>query len=280
MFLIDSETALYGVAGHPVRHSLSPRLHNAAFAKSRINAVYLAFDIEPNYFKALLRTAPSLGIKGLNVTIPHKEAAFKGVNYVPSALDRKIGAINTIVFRNGKSYGYNTDAPGLLEDLRSKLHISVSGARVLLVGAGGSARAAAFGLAQAGASEISVLNRTLKRSQRLASELSRSFPKTMLRALRSPVQAGEAKFDLVINATPCGMQNDAVAFDLSYLRCRPAVYDLVYTARRTPFQKKAASLGLKNANGLGMLVAQAAIAFGIWTGKTTGVRQAMQKALR
>ncbi|MBI4432821.1 MAG: shikimate dehydrogenase [Candidatus Omnitrophica bacterium] len=278
---MDSRTALYGVIGNPIRHSLSPKIHNAAFQKLSINAAYLAFQVDKEFLGLAFEAMRALQIKGLNITLPHKEDAINFVDEVPTDLDRCIGAINTVVNRDGRLLGYNTDVPGFLGALREELQFNPETKSILVLGAGGAARGVVFALAHAGADKIYIFNRTIERAHGLQGYLKTHFPETEVKILHSPEHAKDEKIHLLVNATSCGMRaEDPAAFDLQFLKKEAAVYDLVYSPTETLLLKKAREQGRRHANGLGMLAGQAAISFGLWTGQKEGVRQIMLEALR
>lgn len=278
---IDAKTHLYGIFGNPVGHSLSPLIHNAAFRHFGINAVYTGFPIEPDYLGIAFEGMRALGIRGVNVTIPFKEEALDFVDEVPEDIDRCIGAVNTVVNHNGRLTAYNTDGPGFLQALDDDLGFKPEGKSILLLGAGGAARGAAFALARSRAEKVWIYNRSQDRAEGLVSHAAGFFLETEFEAAHQVHQLKGEKIDLVVNATSAGMgKNEDVPFDLRLLEAKTSVYDLVYSPADTPFLKAARSLGLPCAGGLGMLVNQAAISFRIWTGKTDGVREVMRAALR
>ncbi|MBI3252946.1 MAG: shikimate dehydrogenase, partial [Candidatus Omnitrophica bacterium] len=196
-------------------------------------------------------------------------------------LDRSIGAINTVVNKSGKLFGYNTDVPGFLWALKDALGFNPETKTVLVLGAGGAARAAVFALARAGADKIFILNRTPERAEGLLAYLAPHFPETEMELLGSPEAAPGEKIDLVVNASACGMAaNDPAAFDLKNLKKETPVYDLVYSPAETKLLKAARERDWPRANGLGMLAAQAAISFHLWTGEKDAVRETMLETLK
>lgn len=278
---LNAQTELYGIFGNPVRHSLSPLIHNASFRRFRRNAVYLFFEIHPSLLESAFEAIRSLGIRGVNVTIPFKEAALNFLDEVPEDLDRCIGAINTVVHKNGKLVGYNTDSAGFLSALREELGISPRGKRALVLGAGGAARGVAFALAHAEADKILIHNRTHERARGLADRVASHFPHTEVLAVKRFENLASEKVDLVVNATSCGLhETDPSPMDLRLLTHTSGVFDLIYSSGQTPFLKQAGQLGLSCTNGLGMLVAQAALSFGLWTGLREGVKETMLDALK
>jgi shikimate dehydrogenase len=277
---IDATTELYGIMGHPVNHSLSPLLHNTAFKKFELNATYMAFDVAPEMLCLAFEAIRSLNIKGMNLTIPHKEEAMNFIDEIPEDVDRGIAALNTIVNKNGILYGYNTDAPGFLISLREELNFSADGKRIVILGAGGSARAALFALGRAGAETIWILNRSIDRAQGLKEYAEPFFPETEIEVISSSGQLLGETVHLVVNATPQGMKDENQSpLDLKEFN-KTKVYDLVYAPPETPLIKQAKSLGFPSANGLGMLANQAALSFELWTGKKDGVRELMKETIK
>ncbi|MEI8345269.1 MAG: shikimate dehydrogenase, partial [Candidatus Omnitrophota bacterium] len=213
---VTAATKVYGIFGNPVTHSLSPLLHNAAFAHFGIDAVYLGFEVLPEALPMAFEGLRSLKIQGVNVTVPFKEDAMQFVDEIPEDLDRSIGAINTVVNRQGHLFGHNTDRLGFLKALEETLGITPADKTVLLLGAGGAARAVAFALAGAHAKTIVIQNRTTERAEGLRDYLDKSFPKldfqTYAEYLDDPKRP---PLDLVVNATVCGMKSAPSApFDL------------------------------------------------------------------
>ena len=269
--LLSRRSQVFGVIGDPIAHSLSPLLHNTAFIARRIDAVYLPFLVKD--LRDFLKAIPELGIRGFSVTLPHKQNILKHLNDC-DALAADIGAVNTVlVRRNGSLYGCNTDYAGVLRSLERKLHLA--GSRVLILGAGGSARAAAFALARAGA-----VVGICARRESAASELARAVDGEVIprRALRSEY------FDAVLNATPIGMypQERVSPLQRRELHCR-IVMDLIYRPERTQFLKLAASMGVATVSGVEMFLAQGAAQWEIWMKRRApeaAMRRAVLAALR
>lgn len=282
MMTVNAKTELYGVVGNPVEHSLSPLIHNTAFKKLGLNAVYVAFPVDADSLGLALEAVRSLGVKGVNVTIPFKEEATHYVDEIPEDHDRAIGAVNTIVNREGMLYGYNTDGPGFLWAVAKELRFNPRQKQILVLGAGGAARGVAFSLAGAGVEKLWVYNRTRDRAEGLADYVGEHFPDIEVEAVHDAAELRGAPIHLVVNATAAGMNAaDPAPFDLSTLSKKPAaVYDLVYKPAETPLLKQAKKMGIAHAGGLGMLAAQAALSFELWTGKKDGVREAMLEALK
>jgi shikimate dehydrogenase len=249
-----------------VRHSLSPALHNAAFRALDLDWVYLAFPVPPGRVAEALGGVLALGIDGLNVTMPHKEAVARALGRLSPAA-AALQAVNTVVRRGGELWGENTDGAGFIDALRVDEGIDPAGRRCLVVGAGGAARAVVVALAEAGAGEIVVVNRTPARAEAAAA----------LGGERARVGAAEeaSDADLVVNATPLGMDvvteldaaRGALPVDAARLGPGQLVVDLVYHPPVTPLVAAARGRGAVAVNGVGMLVHQAAHAFRLWTGE-------------
>jgi shikimate dehydrogenase len=238
-------------------------MHNAAFRALGLDWVYLAFDVEPGEVGPALAGMGALGIEGLSVTIPHKEAATAAVDRL-SPLARAVGAVNAVVREpGGMLRGENTDGPGFLRALRDDEGFDPAGRRCLVVGAGGAARAVVKVLADAGATEVVVVNRTPERGEAVAA-LAGSCGRVGMAA-----EAGEA--DLVVNATPIGMTGTPLVAELPldpmHLGPGQLVVDLVPNPAITPLVEAARARGAVATGGLGMLVHQAALAFRLWTGE-------------
>ena len=267
---MDQYTELYGVLGYPVRHSLSPAMHNAAFQAMNINAVYLAF--ETGYLKGALEGMKALNIVGLSVTIPHKADIMPLLDEVDD-LALRIGAVNTVVNQNGRLIGYNTDARGALKALEEKT--TVTGQSCLVIGAGGAARAIGFMLGEKGA-EVTIVNRSPERGEALARDLNGLFVPLE--------QLGELRPRILIQTTPVGMfpETDRSPVPEQILRPDLVVMDIIYNPLETKLLRTAKARGCLIIDGLGMFVYQGSEQFRLWTGLEPPVeimRQAVQKAL-
>lgn len=264
-----SSRTLLGVCGWPVAHSRSPQMHNAALRAVGLHDWrYLRLPLPPELFEETVRALPAAGFRGVNVTIPHKEAALALADAATEAA-RAIGAANTLTFEEGRILAANTDAPGLLEALPAGR--SVSGARALVLGAGGSARAVVWALLEAGAADVAVWSRTPARARALAAALG-------ARAVDEPPEV----LDIVVNCTPVGLHERADPFKALRLKADSLgagslVVDLVYRAGGTPLLEAARTRGADVVDGLEILVAQGAASFQRWTGKAAP-RQAMREA--
>ena len=265
-------TAQYWILGFPVSHSLSPAMHNAAFAALDIDARYATHAVEPAKLPAAIDELRSLGIAGANVTVPHKEAVIALLDAVDPAA-RAIGAVNTIVRDGAKLRGYNTDAPGLCASLL-EAGVTLRGSRVVILGAGGAARAAIVGLGQAGAAEVVVAARRADRAQALAAELSAAAG-TLVRGVDMDAGLRQAlpTTTLLVQGTSATLISDpnaqalADSIPIELLPAAAVVIDLVYKPRVTTLMRRAHQRGLKTVDGLGMLLHQGAIAFEHWTSR-------------
>ncbi len=252
---IDAATRVYGVAGNPITHSLSPLMLNTAFHRETVNAVYLA--LQTTKLADLLTLVRELPLAGLSVTMPLKVEVMKHLENT-DPLSAQIGACNTIVRSNeGKLYGFNTDVGGIVRPLEKRL--SLAKAKILVLGAGGAARAAVFGLVNKGA-EVMILNRTPQTAQKLAREAK---AKTIRREL-----VAKTNFDVIVNATSVGMHGvkQQQILEPKELNAR-LVFDLVYNPVETPLLRMARQKGIAVVTGVEMFVQQGARQFEIWTGK-------------
>jgi 3-dehydroquinate dehydratase / shikimate dehydrogenase len=252
---VDVATRVYGVVGDPIAHSLSPAIMNAAFRRENVNAVYLALHAKT--LKDLLTCIREIPIHGISVTMPYKESILAHLDNTDSHTT-KVGACNTIVrAQDGKLYGFNTDTAGIVRPLERRLN-TLEGARILVIGAGGAARAAVFGLKERG-SEVYIMNRSLPHAKKLAHQ---ARARIMKRA-----DLKKAAFDVIINATPVGMGNSReTPLHENEINAR-YVFDMVYDPVETRLMKLAKEKGVQVIPGIEMFVHQAARQFEIWTGK-------------
>ena len=252
---VDAATRVYGVVGDPITHSLSPTVMNAAFRRENVNAVFLALHAKT--LKDLLTCVREIPIHGISVTMPYKEAILSHLDNTDSHT-AKIGACNTVVrAQDGKLYGFNTDASGIIRPLERRLN-ALEGARILVIGAGGAARAAVFGLKERGA-EVYILNRSAAPARKLAHQ-------ARARIMKRP-ELKKFAFDVIINATPVGMGNTRETPLLEKEINARYVFDMVYDPAETRLLKLAQARGAQIIPGIEMFVHQAARQFEIWTGK-------------
>jgi len=290
---IDGATSVYGIIGDPVAHSLSPLMQNAAFAAKNIPAVYVAFHVASTGLAAAVAGLRSLGVKGANVTIPHKESVCPFLDAIDSSAEL-IGAVNTIVNTAGQLVGYNTDGLGLLRSLKADLNVTLNAtSEVIILGAGGAARAAVVALAQQGVRSITILNRSEHRAQALVARYSGVFPQVTFRALNfnsglPNTHGGVAgggfnddstsnckqltnflkKCHLIVNSTSIGLSGESFnVLPWEDVNKKAVVFDMIYAAQPTPLVSAATTAGFFACDGLGMLAAQGEAAFELWTGQ-------------
>jgi len=259
-----------GIFGWPVAHSKSPQMHEAAARALEIELRYERFEVPPEDLTEAVLSRHEAGIDGYNLTVPHKEAIIALIDEVaPTA--RAIGAVNTVVRTEGRYVGHNTDAPGFVRSLE-EAGVQIGGARVVVLGAGGAARAAVVGLANAGAEEIRVLSRRLEQSEALSESLTAEVACPL-----KPAPLGEASrafrtSTLLVQATSAtldanpGALEFAASLPIDVLPSDTAVVDMVYEPLKTSVLARAEERGLTVVDGLGMLLHQGAIAFEMWTG--------------
>ena len=268
-------TLLAGIFGYPIRHSISPAMHNAAFSHLNVDAVYEAWETSPEELDAGVAALRNETYLGANVTVPHKQAVMKHLDEIDD-LAARIGAVNTIVNRNSRLVGSNTDALGFINSLRSEAEVSPAGLEVVLIGAGGAARAAAYALAEEQASALTIANRTVERAESLADEINRTGVETTAFSIASRefLSACE-RADLIVNSTSVGMLHGPAEGEspipAGVISPKCVVYDMVYNPPDTPLLVDAGRAGAKCVGGLPMLVYQGAAAWTLWTGREAPV---------
>jgi len=254
-------TRIFGVIGSPIDHSLSPVMHTAALRALHLDALYAPFKVPKRFIRPMLRGLVLAGVEGLNVTVPLKEAVVPLMDRL-DVTARATGAVNTIVIRNRRMTGYNTDGVGFLLALK-ELGWRPTPCRAVILGAGGAARAVAWELARIPGSRLIVANRHVERARALVRWLARAHPRVRARAVPLSAVALEDA-DLVVNATTVGMRaSDRPLIDLGRLRRGAIVYDLVYH-RQTALVREARRRGGVAANGLSMLLYQGAASLRLW----------------
>ena len=269
--IITGHTRIIGVIGAPVEHSRSPQMHNAALAKAGLDYVYVPFHVRPGDIARALEGFKALNVVGINVTLPHKAAVLPYLTSI-SREAALIGAVNTLSFRDGEIHGDNTDAEGFLRALRETEGDDVGHRlfrEVVVLGAGGAARAVVVALALAGANRIVIANRTATKAVALAEEMQAKTGVTMHGMGLTDARVDEAvrNSTLLVNTATASMDANApILIDDSVISPHTFVYDIVYTPPVTPLMHAAANRGCKTLGGIGMLVHQGAIAFEKWTG--------------
>jgi shikimate dehydrogenase len=263
-----------GLIGNPVAHSFSPSIQQAAFDALKIHASYELWHTPPQQLVQRMRSLCEKNCLGANVTIPYKEAVLPLLDKI-DALAARIGAVNTIVHRDNYLLGYNTDAPGLLNalhehglgELQADGKISLHGYTVVLLGAGGAARGAAFAMMEAGIKRLIILNRHLERAQLLAEEVHQYYDRPVF-SLSDPSFLISHPGSIIINATPLGMHGDDSPLSadiLAHFDQDTFVYDMIYNPSQTYLLCQARTMGFRTANGLSMLLHQGALSFSWWT---------------
>lgn len=266
-----------GIIGHPVAHSLSPIFQGAAFRESGLDVRYERWDTEPEALAARVLGLREPECLGANVTIPYKEAVFPLLDEL-GGQSARVGAVNTIVNRSGRLYGFNTDGPGFVQALRREAGFEAAGRRILLLGAGGAARGIAFALADAHCAGIGTWNRTPTRAANLARDLADAGADAVVEA--TPYAR---EYDCIVNCTSIGMHGGPAPgrspVDIASIPGEPFVVDIVYAPEETPFLADARRRGLRTLGGLPMLVFQGALSFELWTGAPAPI-DTMFEALR
>ncbi len=276
--VISGKTRVCGVIGDPIEHTLSPIIHNAAFEALKLDYVFLAFKVKPAEVENAINGMRALTIHGLNVTMPHKNAVVKYLDDVDPA-GKAIASANTILNKDGRLLGFNTDGIGALNALEQN-SVKPRGKKVLLLGAGGAARAIAYTLAQE-ADELVILNRTPKPATELANLLKQKFKKKINAGELSPnaIKDNLADSEVLINATSVGMNPnpDQTPVAPEWLKPDLAVMDIIYNPLETKLAKDAKAVGAKVVSGVEMLIYQGAASFEIWTACKAPV-EVMRKA--
>ena len=278
-----------GVFGDPVEHSLSPRMQNAALRHCKIDMQYARFQISPDELREAIDLIRKLEFVGVNLTIPHKIAVLRLIDVADENV-RRIGAVNVIKVESGKLHGFNTDGRGFARAIREVFSVDLRDLRVMILGAGGAARAIALQCAKENSERLVIANRSFEKTQKLADELRDFFagPKVLGPVPRlQPVPLEEAAIrfqianvDLIVNATPVGLnRGDPLPIAARLLAPHLMVYDTIYSAERTPFVSAAIEAGARATNGLSMLLHQGALAFEIWSQREAPI-EVMRKALR
>jgi len=266
---ITAHTEILCVIGHPIEHSMSPTMHNAAIQELGIDFVYVAYDIHPDNLEKAVQGFRALDIKGINVTLPHKETIMKYLDEI-DPIAEKMGAINTIKNEDGYLKGRNTDADGAKKSLLDA-GCKISGKKILMLGSGGVARALCYILSEE-AEKIVLTDIIEERAINLAKEVKDKMNAEVIGKLSSETNVKEEikDTDILINATPLGMypKDNASPISKELLHSNLFVFDVVYNPLETKLMREAAEIGCKTLGGLDMLVNQGVLAFEWWTGKS------------
>jgi len=274
---------LLGILGYPLDHSLSPTFQQAALDECGLPVRYEAWPTAPEALPERVRRLRDDEYLGANVTIPHKERVADLVDAVDSWA-QTVGAVNTIVKRGRELVGHNTDADGFMRSLKEDARFEPAGKSVLVLGAGGAARAAVFVLAKEGVATITVANRTLSRAESLAAEVRNLVAEAYTAALYdvAAVSRASSAAQLIVNATSMGMKHgeeqESTPLKADLIPPSALVYDMVYTPRETPLLTEARKAGARAIGGLSMLVYQGAASFELWTGREAPVRVMLRAA--
>ncbi len=268
-------TLLAGIVGHPVAHSLSPVFQGAAFRSCGLDVRYEFWDTPAARLAKRVAALREPGVLGGNVTIPHKQAVIPLLDEL-GGQSARVGAVNTIVNREGRLFGFNTDGPGFIAALRNEANFEPAGKGFLLVGAGGAARGIAFALAEARARSIAIWNRTPERALRLAADVGSGT------AHVNEVDSGA--YDCIVNCTSVGMEGTGTEADSPVAFRQPRAgalaVDIVYKPESTPFLRAAESAGFRTLGGLPMLIYQGALSFELWAGVPAPVEVMFEAARR
>jgi len=278
---IDGSTSLVAVLGHPIEHSLSPTMHNAAFQALDMNWVYVACDVVPERLIDALHGARALGLCGLNLTVSLKEIAARAVDRLAESAAR-LGSVNTVEMTEDGLVGHSTDGIGFVRSVKENLGMVLDGRHVVVVGAGGAAAAILHAALDAGAGSVTVANRTFERGVKLCETAAETAGISVpVRAISlKDLESWQDEVNLVVNATSLGWRpDDPVPVPAGFLREGMSVLDTCYNPGGTPLLEESRRCGLPCTDGLGMLVYQGAASFKIWTGREAPV-DVMKEALR
>jgi len=268
---------LFGVLGNPIGHSMSPVMHNDLFSLYNIDAEYLPFLVQEDELRDAVNGLRALGAGGFNVTVPHKSSIIPFLDEVDE-LAASIGAVNTVVNKDGKLIGYNTDGLGFLKGLDAYLN-KIEGQKILVIGAGGAARAIYFTLAKEKPMQIDIANRTLEKAVQLIEECPYSISSKALTLKDASSELGE--YDLIIQTTMIGMEPNITEqpITLEYLRENSVVCEIIYNPLETRILLEAKSIGARVQNGIDMFVYQGALAFEKWTGIFPDIQRMKENVL-
>jgi len=266
---VQGKTRVVCIIGDPIVHTLSPVMHNAAFAASGLDYVYVPFAVTPGNLEQAVSGLKALGACGFNVTIPHKTAIIPYLDRLDESAE-SAGAVNTVQLNGTSLIGYNTDGDGLVDSLSTDLNFSPGAEQILVLGAGGAARGAIAALCRSGAQRIVICNRSLENARSVMLDMNVRYPETYIDVVSHNQVSREylASVSLLLNTTSLGMNGERIeGINVAYLPEHAKVYDMVYSCSGTPLVQESSAAGLRAVNGLGMLVAQGERAFGIWTGQ-------------
>lgn len=268
---ITGQTKLAGIIGDPVEHSLSPAIQNAAFNHLNINCVYIPLHVYPEQLSLVMQTIKAFFV-GINVTMPYKQDVIPYMDEI-DLFAQLVGAVNTIKVDNGRLLGFNTDGVGFLQSLKQELGFSPENRRIAIIGAGGATRSVAMSIAQSKAEKLTIINRNINKAHSIKKLINDNFKdiKIEVLSLSDDLPKFIHDFELIINATPVGMESDESPIDSSILRSGQLVADLIYRLDETKFLREAKKSGAKTMSGKSMLLYQGAASFEIWTKESAPV---------
>ncbi|PMC39703.1 shikimate dehydrogenase [Bacillus sp. UMB0899] len=263
---------LYGLIGCPVEHSMSPAIHNDAFREKNLDNYYHAFHVETEKLEESVQALKLLGVRGFNVTIPHKISIIPFLDELHETA-KIAGAVNTVVNENGRLVGHNTDGNGYIESLKEMLNKPISDHKILIIGAGGAARGIYFALTHQGCQEIDICNRTISKAEELINECPFSNNSKALNIQEAEIDI--EKYDIIIQTTAVGLHPhvDQKPLSLKNAKKSAIVSDIIYNPIYTALLKEAKELGLTVHTGVGMFVYQAALAFELWTKQAPSIEK-------
>jgi len=277
---INNKTSLYCIIGMPAHHSLSPAIHNAGFKKLKINSVFLAFDVPQNALEDAIAGMRAFGIKGMTLTSPHKENAYKYIDEIDIEA-KQIGAVNTIINKDGRLFGYNTDGIGFIKSLR-KYRIRKD-AVYTIIGAGGAARAFSFSLAKEGVTNLNIINRTVAHAESLKSSLNKYYKNTKINIYELDSKDSYEiikNSDFIINATNITLENNTdTPIKKELIKEDMVIFDANYAPLENRLIKDAKNAGAKTINGLELLINQGIAAFKLFTGRDIDYKTMEEAAL-
>lgn len=273
--MLSGNAKIAGVIGHPISHSLSPKLHGFWLDRYQIDGTYIPLAVVPSDLKDVIVSLPKMGLRGVNITVPHKEAVMEWMDEIEDVAIR-IGAVNTIVIKEGKLIGTNTDAYGFIQNILASQPVSwkIDAGKAVVIGAGGAARAVIAGVQDASVSEIILTNRTRSKAEELAAHLGGNITVIDWKAREAALENA----NLLVNTTSLGMIGQPpLVLDISALPTSALVTDIVYKPLETALLKAARERGNKTVDGLGMLLHQAVRGFEAWFGVKPEVTQELRQ---
>ena len=281
--MIKGSSTVLAVIGNPIKHSLSPIIHNRMINELQLDFVYIPLEIKINELGHAVQGFKAMSLAGFNVTVPFKEKIMPFLDNYDS-ISSQVGAVNTVSIKHGKCFGYNTDGLGFIYTLKTLNNYSLTNKKICLIGAGGTTRSLSVSLLNENIDSLNIINRTKDKADVLISNLKRSQSKTKCEAfsLDSPNLLGVlAQADIVVNTTSLGMkEGDTPLKNMEWVHEQQLVYDVIYSPSETMLLAQAKARGARTQNGLAMLVAQAVYAFELFTGKPASFKLMYEEALK